>query len=241
MGKLIDFKNSKSKVQVINKADAITEILLYGPIGSSWDEDAISAKQFNDELKSLPANTKEIHLRVNSPGGSVFDGMAIYEKLKSEKSKGRKIVAYVDGVAASIASVIIMIADEIIVGDGSLVMIHKPMVGAQGNSAELEKMIVILDKIEEQMVGIYARRTGMSRIEISKALAEETWYTSAEAIDLKFADSQFEAKDILHVAASMIDGCAWMKNKPAMKSKNDIVREKLRASISGHKEFLNKK
>lgn len=241
MGKLIDIKNSKSKLQIINKSETVSEILLYGVIGDSYWEDSISAKQFADELKTIPASVKEIHLRINSPGGSVFDGMSIYEKIRSEKNKGRKVIAYVDGVAASMASVIILAADEVIVGDGSLVMIHKPLVGVYGNSLELDRMITILDKIEEQMVSIYAKKSGMSRIEISKALAEETWYTSDEALEAGFADSKFEAKDSLQLAASAIENCKWMKNKPLIKSQNEMVREKLREFNNRAKTYLAKK
>jgi ATP-dependent Clp protease, protease subunit len=241
MPKLIDI-NKAGKFEIINKANNVSEILLYGPIGESfWDENAISAVQFSDKLKELPATTKEIHLRVNSPGGSVFDGMTIYERLKAEKKKGRKVVAYVDGLAASIASVIIMAADEVIVGDGSMVMIHKPLVGTFGNSIELERMISILDKIEEQMISIYSKKTGQSRLEISQALINETYYTSEEAIEIGLADSKFEAEDTLKLCAMALDGCNWMKNKPQnIKSQNDLVREKLREFNNKHKELLSK-
>lgn len=243
MPKLIEFPKSKNNgFKVINKTETVSEILLYGGIGDSfWDDAAVSATQFSDALKALPASIKEIHLRVNSPGGSVFDGMTIYEKIKSERNKGRKVVAYVDGVAASIASVIIQAADEIIVGEGSFIMIHKPLVGVYGNATELDRMITILDKIEEQMISIYAKKTGMSRVDIANALAAETWYTSQESIEIGLADSQFEAKDTLQIAASMIENCHWIKNKPQIKSKDSVIREKLRAFNTEAKLFLIKK
>jgi ATP-dependent Clp protease protease subunit len=242
MAKLIELPKSKSSLQVINKTETVSEILMYGPIGESfWDDTSISAKQFADELKTIPKTVKEIHLRVNSPGGSVFDGMTIYEKIKSERSNGRKVIAYVDGVAASIASVIIQAADEVVIGDGGMVMIHKPLVGVFGNVTELERMISILDKIEEQMITIYAKKTGMSRLEISNALADETWYTSDEAIKVGLANSKFEAKDTLSLVASMVDGCKWMKNKPEIKNKNDLVRERLREFNNKAKDFVNRK
>ena len=234
MPKLIELNASKKDFKIVNKTDKVAEILLYAQIGQSYWEEGITAKAFAEELKKLPESTKEIHLRVNSPGGSVFDGMTIYENLKAQKTKHkRKIIAYVDGLAASIASVIIMAADEVIVGDGSMVMIHKPLVGAYGNSIELERMITILDKIEEQMISIYAAKTGLSRLEISKALAEETYYTSDEAIEVGLANSKFAAEDTLQLCASAMEGATWLKNKPQMKSQNDLVREKLR-------EFNNK-
>jgi ATP-dependent Clp protease protease subunit len=244
MPKLLDFKNKKtdSPFKVINKTETIAEILLYGAIGDVWwDDTAVSATKFADELKKLPASIKEIHLRVNSPGGSVFDGMTIYEKIKSERAKGKKVIAYIDGLAASIASVIIQAADEIVIGDGAMVMIHKPLVGVFGNSTELDRMITLLDKIEEQMITIYAKKTGMSRLEISNALAAETWYTADEAIESGLANSKFEAKETLQIAASLIEGCTWMKNKPVVKNQDALVREKLRDFNNRAKEFLNKK
>lgn len=242
MAKLIELPSSKKTFQILNKTETISEILMYGPIGESfWDDSAISAKQFAEELKKLPKSVKEIHLRVNSPGGSVFDGMSIYENIKKEKNNGRKVIAYVDGVAASIASVIIQAADEIVIGDGGMVMIHKPLVGVFGNVIELERMISILDKIEEQMITIYAKKTGMSRIEIANALAEETWYTSDEAIQAGLADKKFEASETLALVASMVEGCKWMKNKPEMKNKNDLVRERLREFNNKAKAFSNRK
>lgn len=242
MPKLIDFKNSKKPFEIINKGETVSEILIYSQIGSSFWEEGITAKAFAEELKKIPASVKEIHLRVNSPGGSVFEGMSIYENLRAQKTKqGRKIVAYVDGIAASIASIIIMAADEIVVGDGSMIMIHKPMAGVFGNSMELERNISILDKIEEQMISIYAKKTGQSRLEISKALAEETWYTSDEAVDLGMADSKFKAEQTLTLVASALDKADFFKNKPMMRSQNDLVREKLREFTSKANTLLNKK
>lgn len=240
MPKLINLKESKPKFSIENKGEKVAEILLYGAIGESFFDDSISAKQFAEEIKKLPSSVKEIQLRVNSPGGSVFDGMSIYEKLKAEKKNGRKITAYVDGLAASIASIIIMAADEVIVGDGSMVMIHKPMVGVMGNSNDMERMISILDKVEEQMISIYAAKTGQSRIEISKALAEETWYTSEEAMNMGLADSKFKAEETLRLAASAMESCNWLKNKPKIQTQNELVREKLREFNNKAKEFLKK-
>lgn len=241
MPKLIDIKAGKKNFNIVNKTETVAEILLYAQIGDSFWEEGVTAKGFAEELKKLPSSIKEIHLRVNSPGGSVFEGMSIYENLRSQKTKhGRKIIAYVDGVAASIASIIIMAADEIIVGDGSMVMIHKPMGGVFGNTTELERIINVLDKIEDQMISIYSKKTGQSRIEIAKALAEETWYTSEEAIEVGIADSKFKAEETLKLAASALEGITWLKNKPQMKSQNDIVRAKLREFNDKNKHLLKK-
>lgn len=242
MSKLIQLPTNKKKFQVTNKTETVVEVLLYGEIGESWyDDSSVSAKQFADAMKEIPSSVKEIHLRVNSPGGSVFDGMTIFEHIKSQRVKhGRKVTAYVDGYAASIASIIIQAADEIIIGDGGFVMIHKPLVGVWGNTIELERMISLLDKIEEQMITIYSKKMSLSRAEIANKLAEETWMTSDEAIEFGLADKKFEAKETLQLVATMGD-YKWMKNKPSMTSQNDLVREKLREFNSKAKDFLNRK
>jgi ATP-dependent Clp endopeptidase proteolytic subunit ClpP len=242
MAKLIELPVAYKGLRVINRTETIAEVLLYGDIGDSFfDETAVSATQFTEALKKIPKSVKEIHLRVNSPGGSVFDGMTIYERIKSERANGRRVVAYIDGLAASIASIIVQAADEIIVGDGSFIMIHKPLVGVYGNSLELDRMISILDKIEEQMISIYAKKTGLSRVEIANALAAETWYTSKEALELGLADRQFDVKDTLQIAASMIKNCRWIKNKPELQNSDSNIREKLRAFITEAKSYLGKK
>lgn len=228
----------KKPLKVSAISSEVAEILLYGEIGESWwDDTAVSAKQFKDAVKELSSKVTEIHLRVNSPGGSVFDGMTIYETIRSERNNGRKVIAYVDGYAASIASIIIQACDEIIIGDGGMVMIHKPLVGVWGNANELERYINILDKIEENMITIYQKKTGMSRIEISEALEKETWYTSEEAIEVGLADKKFDFQDTIQLVASIND-CPWFKNKPQVQNKNDLVRDRLREITNKNKKLL---
>jgi ATP-dependent Clp endopeptidase proteolytic subunit ClpP len=241
MTDLIDIKSLKVKpFEIINKSETVSEILLYGDIGASMWGDGISEKDFKDALNKLPATCKEIQLRVNSPGGQVFSGMTIYELIKAEKNKGRKVVAYVDGLAASIASVIILAADEIIVGDGSMLMWHKPSVGCAGNASDFERMINILDKIEDQMINIYAKKTGMNKLEIANMLAAETWITSQEALDMGLADSSFAACDQLHIAAKFIERTPFNK-KPQMKGTDVVIKNKLNEFIAKAKKELNKK
>jgi len=237
MPKLIDLPEKK-KFEIKNKTETVAEVLLYGAIGEDMWGDSISAKAFTDALKKVPSSVKTIELRVNSPGGSVFDGMTIYERLKNHSAK---VVAYVDGLAASIASIIIMAADEVVIGDGGMVMIHKPLSGLYGNSDDMERMIDILDKIESQMVGIYAKKTGLSRAEISAALSKETWYTADEAIEMGYADKLVASSESLQIAASaMAQNCPWLKNAPQMKSKNELVRQKIREFNNNAKQYIKK-
>lgn len=235
----LNLVKNENKISVVNKSETNAEILIYGPIGDDpWDSSAISAKMFAEELAKLPKTIKNIDLRVNSPGGSVFDGSAIYERLKQHPAK---ITAYVDGVAASIASLIIMAADEIIISDNGYVMIHLPMSGIYGNRIEMERMISILDKIENQLITAYSRKTGMSRIDIQVMLEKETWLTSNEAIDYKFADRNFENSEGLQIAASMIKDCTWLKNKPMIQNSADIAKAKIKEFNNSERKYLQGK
>lgn len=236
MGKLFDFKNKSEnkKFEFKMSSESMAEILIYDQIGESYWEETVSGKQFVQDLNDLPSSVSEIQLRVNSPGGSVFDGLLIYEALKRHKAK---VVAHIDGLAASIASIIIMAADEVIMGEGAMVMIHKPMSGVYGNADEMEKMINTLDKIEDQMIGIYARRTGKSRPELARLLSAETWFTSDEAIAGGFADSKTEDSDALYLAASMLKDAPF-RNKPKMKSENYLIKKKIAEMKNNVEGFL---
>lgn len=238
MGKLITIPNAKNSFSMKVK-DTEATILLYSSIGESMWEDSVSAKQFSEELNKLPANVKNITLRVNSPGGSVFDGLSIYERLKQHKAK---VTVYVDGLAASIASIIALAGDEIVIGEGSFFMVHAPMAGVQGNASEMQEMIDVLDKIENQMIGIYARKTKLSTAEISKMLMKDTWINSEEAISMGFADRlSNESTEAMAIAASMLDKAEWIKSRPDIKSHDAVAREKVREFKNNVKEFLARK
>ena len=236
MSKLLNFKKVEKPVFKLNNAATSAEIIMYGAIGEDWwDDAAMSAVKFNEELKKLPSSVSEIVIRLNSPGGNVFDGMTIYERLKQHKAK---VTVYVDGLAASIASVIALAGDEIIIGDGAMMMIHKPLAGVYGNSEELLKMIDLLDKVEEQLITIYSKKMDKSRIEIAKMLSDTTWFTSDESVEAGLADTKFENCENLYIAASMLDKAHWLKDKPKIKSMNDVVREKLKQVQKDAEGFL---
>jgi ATP-dependent protease ClpP protease subunit len=145
------------------KAGGELEILLYEQIGTDiWTGEGTTAKQFAEDLKAAGA-ISEIRLRVNSPGGSVFDGIAIYNTLLSH---GAKITAQVDGLAASIASVISMAAEEISMGDNTMMMIHNPATVIGGDSNDMRKMADTMDKVKTSMITAYRRHSDLSTEEI---------------------------------------------------------------------------
>ena len=162
------------------EAGGAGEILVYDEIGG-W---GITAKQFALDLKALGA-VKELTVRINSPGGSSFDGVAIYNALA--RHPAHKTV-WVDGFAASAASVVAMAGDEIVMPGNTIMMIHEPYGGAVGTAADMRAMAEALDRARRAIVGIYAAKTERAADEIEALLAAETWMSAREAFDLGFAD-----------------------------------------------------
>jgi ATP-dependent Clp endopeptidase proteolytic subunit ClpP len=163
------------------------EIFIYDEIGYF----GITAKDFVRALKNISA--KNIALRINSPGGEVFDGNAIYNALRRQNAT---ITAYVDGIAASMASVIAMAADVIRMPANSMMMIHNPTSGSYGEADELRKDAEVLDKIKEALISAYQRKTGTDRDEIAQMMDDETWFTAAEALEAGFADYVDDAVEV---------------------------------------------
>jgi ATP-dependent Clp protease protease subunit len=168
-------------INAVNKD--VGEIFIYDVIGDPWD--GTTGKQFAKDLKSLGA-VKVLNVFINSPGGSVFDGFAIFNQL--QRHKARKLVS-IDGMALSIASVIAMAGDEISIAANAMMMIHDPWSFGFGNAAEFRKLAGMLDKIGGNILGAYAARTGLPDEQLAAMMAEETWMVAQEAVDLGFADA----------------------------------------------------
>lgn len=166
------------------KAEGEAEISIYDEIGI-W---GVTAKAFINDLKKLGA-VKNITLSVNSPGGSVFDGLAIYNALKNVRDGGATITAKVMGIAASAASFIVMAANTIEMPENSMMMVHYASGLAWGNADDMRETADILDKIDSSIVGIYTARTGKSEEDVRAMLEAETWLSANEAKDAGFADS----------------------------------------------------
>ena len=132
-----------------NGDKTIAEIMIYDEIGL-W---GITAKDFADALKGL-GKVDEIVLSINSPGGSVFDGVSIYNMLKRGRAS---VTARIDGVAASIASVIAMAADRIIMPSNAFMMVHDPSGVVMGNSKDMRALADALDKVRDSMAGFYSK------------------------------------------------------------------------------------
>lgn len=172
------------------KEGEVPVVTIFGDIGA-FD---ISAADFARDFRAVSA--PEITLEINSYGGSVFEGLAIYNILRGS---GKKITAKVMGVAASIASVILMAADKIVMPENAMVMVHAPAGGVFGTAKDMRDMAELLDKVQQNLVATYMKRTGKTADEVNAMLAQDTWMSAAEAKEAGFAD---EIIDKVEVTAS---------------------------------------
>ncbi|WP_319413929.1 head maturation protease, ClpP-related [uncultured Cohaesibacter sp.] len=159
------------------------ELVLYGEVGDGWWGEYFTATEVLEALAEHGSDN-DLSVRLNSPGGDAFAGVAIYNALKAHQGA---VTIYVDSMAMSAASIIAMAGNEIVMREGSLLMIHEPMTMAWGNAAEMGKVVDSLDKMAEQMAGIYARFSGMDKAECRRIMKEETYFSGEEAVESGFA------------------------------------------------------
>ena len=211
-----DGEEDESKEDLL---EASTDIFIYDIIGAG----GVTAKQVVNEISKID-NTSPINLRINSAGGDVFEGIAIYNSLKKHTGK---VTVEIEGLAASMASVVMLAGDEINASDNSLIMIHNPNVGIQGESKDLTKKAELLDKIKDQMVGIYSGKTGIDTDEIEKMMDNETWLTAVEAKDFGFINNVGEAIKISAVNDITVFNNVpkWAKNSYSNKPNNTLFND----------------
>jgi ATP-dependent Clp endopeptidase proteolytic subunit ClpP len=172
-----------------NKAGETADIYIFDEIGTY----GVTAQEFISDIKDL--KDTPINLRINSIGGDVFDGMAMYNVIKRRESK---TTVYIEGIAASIATIIALGADEVVMAENSLFMIHNAWGGASGEAKDMRKTAETLDKISSELIDIYRKKTGLSYEVLSEMMDEETWLNANEAYELRFIDT---ISDSIKVAA----------------------------------------
>lgn len=228
-------KNKFWEFKAKKEDTSVGELMLYGDISSqSWWDDEITPKTFKQELDSL-GDIKNLNIYINSGGGDVFAGQAIHSMLKRKQCQKN---VYIDGLAASIASVIAMAADKVIMPKNAMMMIHKAWTIAAGNSDDFRKMADDMDKIDESIISTYESKTNKTKEEIKCLMEAETWFTAEEAVKNGFADEIEEEKQ---VAASI--GGFFMgkyKNVPEV-LKNSIPIEQETTLQTQQKEFCKLK
>lgn len=165
--------------RIENRADGGAQVNIYAEIGGF----GVTADAFTKDLQSL--DVPEIDLRLNSPGGDVFDGIAIHNAIRNHPAT---VHVHVDGVAASIASVIAMAGDKVTMAKGAQMMIHEGHTVAVGNAADMSKVAALLDKTSDTIADFYRDRAGGTREQWRARMREETWYTAEEAVQAGLAD-----------------------------------------------------
>ena len=200
------------------------EVSIYDEIGAY----GVSAKSFLDELGSLPGDGP-LTLRLNSPGGSVFDAVAIYNALKRHPGP---VSVWIDGIAASAASYIAMAGDEVVMPENAFLMIHDPSGFAMGTAEDMRAMAEALDKIKGSLVAGYVAKSGGAEDDIAALMARETWLDAAEAVALGFADRIAEPVRI----AARFDVGRFRNAPPALVAAPQTAGEALGESAAGTAE-----
>ena len=175
-------------------AGPVTEVLFYDEIGW-W---GITADDFARELATI--TTPEILLRVNSPGGEIFDGIAIYNALREHPAK---VTTRVDALAASMASLVALAGDTVEMADNAFFMVHNPWSVVIGDSAAMRQEADLLDKLSGSLVSAYVARSGKPEDEVRGLMDAETWMSAAEAVDFGFADAVRDADEDADEPASV--------------------------------------
>ena len=172
-----------------NKAGKPADVYIFDEIGTY----GITAQEFITDIKDL--KDTPINLRINSLGGDVFDGMAMYNVIKRREAK---TTVYIEGIAASIATIISLGADEVVMAENSLFMIHNAWGGTMGEAKDMRKTAETLEKITGELTDIYRKKTGLSYDALAEMMDEETWLNANEALDMGFIDT---ISDSIKVAA----------------------------------------
>jgi ATP-dependent protease ClpP protease subunit len=196
------------------------ELRLYDEIGA-W---GVNSKTLLADLDALGA-IDTLTVRINSPGGDVFDALAIHNALHRHAAR---VTVCIDALCASAATLVALAGDEVRMADNALFMIHEPWTVAQGNSADLLKQSDLLDTVAEQIVTIYARKTGWPADEIRELMREETWYTAEQALSIGFIDAIDEP---LRLAALIHHHPLYLSHRKDLAMSDPVIPETLDTPI----------
>lgn len=208
------------------KAGSSTEadLYIYEDIGAGFFG-GVTAKDVAVDLKAI-GSVSVINVHINSSGGDVFDGIAIYNQLKANPAR---IVVHIDGLAASIASVVAMAGDSILISESAFLMIHNAAGVSIGEAGDMRKMADLLETVQASIVDIYVTRTGQKAEDLQAMMDDETWFTGAEALAAGFADEMISN---LKVAAHVDPIKHQFKHAPAVLTAGapDLPRPRLQAA-----------
>jgi len=186
--------NTERKWFNVNKSGEVPEVLIYDMIGTDFWGDGVSPKSFRLALSEIQdEGHKKINLRINSPGGFVSDGFTIYNTLTQS---GLDIDVYIDGLAASMASVIAMAGNKVYMAENAELMIHNVWSIVVGDFSEMEKEAQHLRSLTAMIANIYSKKTGIESDEILRMMAEETWMSGSVAAELGFIDEVVDGEKV---------------------------------------------
>lgn len=197
------------------------QIMVYGDVFADFFGEGVDAKNIVDVLNENP-DVAEIEVRINSVGGSVFDGLAIYNNLRQHAAKKH---VFVDGIAASIASVIAMAGDTITMASGSMMMIHNASIHSGGNKGDHARTVEVLTSMDGEMAAIYAAKTGRTDAAMLDLMAAETWFTADEAVAAGLATDIFQLPEDELQAVARLDfsRCGYLKIPGHIAGPNALV------------------
>lgn len=180
-------KQQGQPCKIENAGDETTLYIYDAIVGTELEAEyygGVSAEALAPQIRAIKGGT--LHLRINSPGGDVFAAQAIVAAIKDT---GAKVVAHIDGLAASAATVIATAADTIEISDGGMYMVHCGWTMAVGNSNDFKATSALLDKVDSVIASQYATRTGMAVDAVMQIMQAETWFTPQEAVDAGFVNA----------------------------------------------------
>lgn len=217
-----------SKFYQLDQTDKKADLYIFGEISSyPWKEKDRDAYGVVKELQDL--DVEEINVHINSSGGSVSEGLAIYNVLKNHSAK---VTTICDGFACSAASVVFMAGDERVMNESSLLMIHNAWTYGYGNANELRKQAEDLDKITQASVNAYVRNAVISEEEIKKMMDEETWISAEDAKTFGFATSILEEDhNGVNQSAMQVIKKSLLENSKNKSSVDNEVIEKIAVSV----------
>jgi ATP-dependent Clp protease, protease subunit len=181
---MLKFNDATPRQFKAARKENVLEILAYDVIGRSLFDDGVTAAGVAAQLKQA-GNVDAIHLRINSPGGDPFEALAIKNLLDS---KNIPVSVFIDGEAASAATILMLAGKTITMGEGTMLMLHNAWTFTAGNAAELRKTADDLDKVSGEMRKLYATRTGLPEDQLQAIMDKETFLTAEESVQMKFAD-----------------------------------------------------
>lgn len=221
---------------LFKNSDKQATIIIYGEIGETFWGDGVSEKEIAKELQEIK-DVEEIVVKINSPGGNVYSGIAIYNSLKNHSAK---IKVEIDGLCASIATVIAMAGDTIVMNPGTNYMIHDPMTVARGNIKNFESIIKRLEQAKNLILDIYMTKVKIPKDEVIKLMEAETYMNGTEALEKGFITEVLNDEKITNKMSSGYDMAAFMNCMLVKDSKESTKNINIEEVAMNKEELKNK-